>query len=149
MDVKIGLTTKEAFSRLCDILESEIDKESKLIAESFAFRFLAHNSLVTGSFCIIYAIASIVCCLVLLTCNLLRDCTLFDQFASVLFLIITVFNICHSLKAYRTQRFTVVARALNILNILKPLKEEDFEYEHLYIPPSDAISLQWTYRDQK
>lgn len=155
------------------------------------FRFLAHDDVCTGSFCIIYALVSVVCCLVLLTCSLLRSlsnlpisfttqslsqylfpekdlirssknieretilwntfrsCPLFDRLASVLFLIITVSNICHSSKVYRNQRFAIVIRALNILDILKSLKEEDFEYEHLYTPLSDAISLQWTYRDHK
>lgn len=38
MDVKVGLSTKEAFMRLCDILESEIDREQGLSAGSFTFR---------------------------------------------------------------------------------------------------------------
>lgn len=78
-----------------------------------------------------------------------RDYTLFDQFASILFSVIILSNICHSSKAHRNQQFSIIARALNILDILKSLKEEDFQYEHLYTPPSDAISLQWTYRDNK
>uniref|UniRef100_A0A0R3RQK5 Transmembrane protein 94 n=1 Tax=Elaeophora elaphi TaxID=1147741 RepID=A0A0R3RQK5_9BILA len=149
MDMKIGLSTKEALAKLCEILESEIDKERELAAKSFTFRFLAHDEVSTGSFCIIYAIASVICCLVLLTCSLLRGYTIFDQFASVMFLVITISNIFHSSKVNRNQRFAVVARALNILDTLKSLKEENFEYEHLYTPSSDAMNLQWTYRDHK
>ncbi|KAL3997907.1 putative integral membrane protein [Acanthocheilonema viteae] len=149
MGAKIGLSTREAFAKLCEIVESEIDRERELAAGIFTFRFLTHDEVATGSFCIIYAIASIVCCFVLLTCSLLRGYSLFDQLASVLFLVITISNICHSLKVYHKQRFAIIAKALNILDILKSLKEEDFEYEHLYTPPSDAISLQWTHRDHK
>uniref|UniRef100_A0AAF5PZI1 Cation-transporting P-type ATPase C-terminal domain-containing protein n=1 Tax=Wuchereria bancrofti TaxID=6293 RepID=A0AAF5PZI1_WUCBA len=149
MDVKIGLSTKEAFARLCVVLESEIDKERGRAAGPFTFRFLAHDALITGNFCIIYAVASIICCLVLLSCSLLRDCTLFDQLASLLFLTISVCNTYYSSKIYRTQRFAIIEKALNILDILKSLKEENFQYENPYAPPSDAISLQWTYRDHK
>lgn len=32
MDAKIGLSTRQALSKLCEILESEIDRERELIA---------------------------------------------------------------------------------------------------------------------
>ncbi|EFO21753.2 hypothetical protein LOAG_06732 [Loa loa] len=140
MDMKIGLSTKEAFARLCDILESEIDKEHEravgpftLSTRGFETFFLIHcgDTHVYSRFSV----------------NI--GCTLLDQLASILFLVITVSNIYHSSKIYRNQRLAIIARALNILDILKSLKEENFEYEHLYTPPSDAISLQWTYRDHR
>lgn len=69
--------------------------------------------------------------------------------ASLLFLITTVANIYLSSKVYCMKRFATVDKAMSILNLLKSLKEENFEYEHLYAPASDAICLQWTYRDHK
>uniref|UniRef100_A0A915PWX4 Large ribosomal subunit protein eL31 n=1 Tax=Setaria digitata TaxID=48799 RepID=A0A915PWX4_9BILA len=149
MDLKIGLSTKKALARLCDILESEIGRERERIAGPFTFRFLTHDQVTTGNFCLVYAVTSLFCCLILLGCGFFRCYTLLDQLGSILLLIITVFNIYLSSNIYHIQRLAVIGRALNILDIVKSLKEEDFEYEHLHAPPSDAISLQWTYRDHK
>ncbi|VDN01470.1 unnamed protein product [Thelazia callipaeda] len=189
MEVGIGLSTKESMARLCDIIKCELEREEKrLNAGSSGFRFLSHNA-VTGNFCFVYAITSVVCCFMLLIgtffrssiifffirrikyyfflclhiSNLFirednifknwyksfRNCSFFDRFASVLFSITTVAIITLSSKAYNIHRLAVVARASNILNTLKSLEEENFSYEHPCVQRSSAISLQWTYRDQK
>ncbi|VDN18970.1 unnamed protein product [Gongylonema pulchrum] len=116
METELGLSTSEAFSRLCSTLESEIAKERERLS--------------VGRFA-------------------LRECALLHITASILFLAITLGNIYLSSRVYHMQRFAAVNKATNILNSLKLASQEEYDYEHLCAPNSDAISLQYTYRDQK
>ncbi|VDK35644.1 unnamed protein product [Gongylonema pulchrum] len=150
METELGLSTSEAFSRLCSTLESEIAKErERLSVGRFALRFLAHDALTTGSFCLTFAIALCICSGILIFDSLSRECALLHITASLLFLAVTLSNIYLSSRVYHMQRFAAVNKATNILNSLKLASQEEYDYEHLCAPTSDAISLQYTYRDQK